>query len=111
MPAYVRLQQREFELEALGYTATRHQTEVGTGYFDRIATIVSGGDASTLGGVPRRKRSSRRRTLTGAASRDGLGADGRFDVRRRAGRRFGTRLRRLGLGGRFGLRERLRRCR
>jgi isocitrate lyase len=49
MPAYVRLQQREFELEALGYTATRHQTEVGTGYFDRIATIVSGGDASTLG--------------------------------------------------------------
>jgi isocitrate lyase len=49
MPAYVRLQEREFELEALGYTATRHQTEVGTGYFDRIATIVSGGDASTLG--------------------------------------------------------------
>jgi isocitrate lyase len=49
MPAYVRLQQREFELEALGYTATRHQTEVGTGYFDRIATIVSGGDSSTLG--------------------------------------------------------------
>jgi isocitrate lyase len=49
MPAYVRLQQREFELEPLGYTATRHQAEVGTGYFDRIATIVSGGDSSTLG--------------------------------------------------------------
>jgi isocitrate lyase len=48
MPAYVRLQQHEFELEALGYTATRHQAEVGTGYFDRIATIVSGGDATTL---------------------------------------------------------------
>ena len=62
MPAYVRLQEREFELEALGYTATRHQTEVGTGYFDRIATVVSGGDASTLGLRPRRKRSSRRRT-------------------------------------------------
>ena len=48
MPAYVRLQEREFELEPLGYTATRHQAEVGTGYFDRVSTIVSGGEASTL---------------------------------------------------------------
>ena len=40
MPAYVRLQEAEFEAEALGYTATRHQREVGTGYFDLVATAV-----------------------------------------------------------------------
>ena len=43
MPAYVELQEREFELEEAGYTATRHQREVGAGYFDRVAEIVSGG--------------------------------------------------------------------
>jgi isocitrate lyase len=48
MPAYVRLQQREFELEAQGYTATRHQREVGTGYFDAVAGVISAGTASTL---------------------------------------------------------------
>jgi isocitrate lyase len=48
MPAYVRLQEHEFELEASGYTATRHQREVGAGYFDRIAEIVGGGESSTL---------------------------------------------------------------
>ena len=48
MTAYVRLQEREFELEDEGYTATRHQAEVGTGYFDRVAEIISGGSASTL---------------------------------------------------------------
>ncbi len=48
MPAYVELQEREFALEAAGYTATRHQREVGAGYFDRVAEIVSGGESSTL---------------------------------------------------------------
>ena len=48
MPAYVRLQEHEFEMEALGYTATRHQAEVGTGYFDRVSKVVSGGRSSTL---------------------------------------------------------------
>jgi isocitrate lyase len=48
MPAYVELQEREFELEEAGYTATRHQREVGAGYFDRVAEIVSGGESSTL---------------------------------------------------------------
>jgi isocitrate lyase len=48
MPAYVNLQEHEFELEASGYTATRHQREVGAGYFDRVATIVGGGESSTL---------------------------------------------------------------
>jgi isocitrate lyase len=47
MPAYVELQEREFELEAEGYTATKHQREVGAGYFDRVAQAVSK-DASTL---------------------------------------------------------------
>jgi isocitrate lyase len=44
----VRLQEREFEMEDDGYTATRHQAEVGTGYFDRVAQVVSGGQSSTL---------------------------------------------------------------
>jgi isocitrate lyase len=48
MTAYVRLQEREFGLEAEGYTATRHQREVGAGYFDQVAQAVSGGESSTL---------------------------------------------------------------
>jgi isocitrate lyase len=48
MPAYVRLQEREFALEDDGYTATRHQREVGAGYFDLVAQAVSGGESSTL---------------------------------------------------------------
>ena len=48
MPAYVRLQRREFAMEAGGYTATRHQREVGTGVFDLIAQAVTAGQASTL---------------------------------------------------------------
>ena len=48
MPAYVRLQEREFAMEAQGYTATRHQAEVGTGYFDQVSTVISGGRSSTL---------------------------------------------------------------
>jgi isocitrate lyase len=41
MPAYVRLQQKEFEMEEFGYTATRHQHEVGAGYFDLVTQAVS----------------------------------------------------------------------
>jgi isocitrate lyase len=48
MTAYVRLQEREFELEEEGYTATRHQREVGAGYFDLVAQAISGGESSTL---------------------------------------------------------------
>jgi isocitrate lyase len=48
MTAYVRLQEREFELEPDGYTATRHQREVGAGYFDEVAQVISGGESSTL---------------------------------------------------------------
>jgi isocitrate lyase len=47
MPAYVRLQEHEFALEEHGYTATRHQREVGAGYFDLVTQAVSP-DASTL---------------------------------------------------------------
>jgi isocitrate lyase len=47
MPAYVRLQENEFALEELGYTATRHQREVGAGYFDLVTQAVSP-DSSTL---------------------------------------------------------------
>jgi isocitrate lyase len=48
MPAYVQLQEREFTLEEAGYTATRHQREVGAGYFDLVSKAVSGGKSSTL---------------------------------------------------------------
>jgi isocitrate lyase len=47
MPAYAEFQQREFASEPRGYTATRHQREVGTGYFDEVAKIVGGGASST----------------------------------------------------------------
>lgn len=45
--AYADFQQDEFAAEALGYTATRHQREVGTGYFDEVASIVGEGNVST----------------------------------------------------------------
>ena len=48
MSAYSEFQQREFAAEADGYTATKHQREVGAGYFDQVAEIISGGTASTL---------------------------------------------------------------
>jgi isocitrate lyase len=48
MPAYVRLQQHELGLEKMGYTATKHQREVGTGYFDEVSTVLSKGMSSTL---------------------------------------------------------------
>ncbi len=47
MAAYAELQQAEFAAEAAGYTATRHQREVGVGYFDAVATTASGGVSST----------------------------------------------------------------
>lgn len=47
MAAYSELQQAEFASEQDGYTATRHQREVGTGYFDQVSMIVSGGTSST----------------------------------------------------------------
>jgi isocitrate lyase len=48
MTAYVRLQEKEFSMEPLGYTATKHQREVGTGYFDQIAQVITGGESATL---------------------------------------------------------------
>jgi isocitrate lyase len=48
MTAYSRLQQAEFSREHHGYTATKHQREVGTGYFDEIAQVISGGTSSTV---------------------------------------------------------------
>jgi isocitrate lyase len=48
MSAYADLQEAEFASEANGYTATKHQREVGTGYFDDVMQTISGGKASTL---------------------------------------------------------------
>ena len=47
MAAYSRLQQAEFAAEKYGYTATKHQHEVGTGYFDEVIKVISQGQAST----------------------------------------------------------------
>jgi isocitrate lyase len=47
MAAYSRLQQAEFAMEPKGYTATRHQREVGAGYFDEVAQVIAGGLSST----------------------------------------------------------------
>jgi isocitrate lyase len=47
MTAYVDLQEREFAAEKAGYTGTRHQREVGTGYFDLVLNTITAGQAST----------------------------------------------------------------
>jgi isocitrate lyase len=47
MPAYCELQEAEFEAESRSYTATRHQREVGTGYFDLVNLTITGGASST----------------------------------------------------------------
>jgi isocitrate lyase len=48
MSAYSHLQEAEFAMEKQGYTATKHQREVGTGYFDKVSTVISKGSSSTL---------------------------------------------------------------
>ncbi len=47
MFAYSKLQQAEFAMETYGYTATKHQREVGTGYFDEVAQVIASGTSST----------------------------------------------------------------
>jgi isocitrate lyase len=76
MTAYVRLQEREFDLERLGYTATRHQREVGTGYFDAVAQVIAGGQASTLAlkGSTEEEQFSGRVSLTGTGGAPGGGS-------------------------------------
>src|SRR5208282_3801498 len=55
IPAHAELQQAEFAAESLGCSATRHQREVGSGYFDEVSVIISGGSLlhPTCGGPPR----------------------------------------------------------
>jgi isocitrate lyase len=68
MAAYAELQQAEFEAEAHGYTATRHQREVGTGYFDLVNLTISGGNTSTtaLSGSTENAQFQRSKGLTAA---------------------------------------------
>jgi isocitrate lyase len=47
MAAYSELQESEFAAESEGYSATKHQHEVGTGYFDEVAKVIAGGETST----------------------------------------------------------------
>ena len=62
MAAYSELQQARVRRRAAGYTATKHQREVGTGYFDEVAQVISGGKSSTtaLPAPPRRNNSNSR---------------------------------------------------
>ena len=60
MPAYVRLQDAEFAAEAAGYTATRHQREVGTGYFDLVTSAITPGLLDDRAGRLDRERAVRR---------------------------------------------------
>jgi isocitrate lyase len=86
MPAYVRLQEQEFAMEAQGYTATRHQAEVGTGYFDKVSTVISGGRSSTLALVGSTEEAQFDTTVSSdgdAAIADG---DGSPPIRRSAAR-------------------------
>ncbi len=46
MSAYVELQEQEFAAESVGYTATKHQREVGAGYFDALTQLIGGGHSS-----------------------------------------------------------------
>ena len=48
MAGYVELQEAEFAAERAGYTATRHQREVGTGYFDEVMQVIAGNGCATL---------------------------------------------------------------
>jgi len=47
MTAYAELQEREFGAEGAGYAATKHQRQVGAGYFDEVAQVIAGGDVET----------------------------------------------------------------
>lgn len=51
MKAYADLQDQEFAAAKDGYTAVRHQREVGTGYFDEVSLVISGGTSSTTSWV------------------------------------------------------------
>jgi isocitrate lyase len=70
MPAFVDLQEREFAFERSGYTATRHQREVGAGYFDAVSEVIAGGATSTLalrGSTEEEQFAGRRPPITSAA--------------------------------------------
>ena len=72
MPAYVRVQEREFAREKDGYTATKHQREAGTGYFDQVLQVVSGGQASTAalsGSTEEAQFHDGRKAMAGAGKR------------------------------------------
>ena len=58
MEAYSELQEAEFAAESDGYSATKHQHEVGTGYFDEVANVIAGGESSTAALRVRPKKSS-----------------------------------------------------
>ena len=51
MAAYSELQEREFASEERGYTSTRHQREVGAGYFDEVVQVIAGGDGVATGAL------------------------------------------------------------
>ena len=78
MTAYVALQESEFAAEEKGYTATKHQREVGAGYFDAVTQTVAGARLRLLR-LPGVRRSSSSRGLEGVAAGGAGGARSRLD--------------------------------
>ncbi len=68
MSAFVELQEREFAAQERGFTAVKHHREVGTGYFDLVATAAGGGQSSTtaLAGSTEAEQFGKDRALAGA---------------------------------------------
>ncbi|OGQ06283.1 MAG: isocitrate lyase [Deltaproteobacteria bacterium RIFCSPLOWO2_01_44_7] len=66
MPAYVKLQEKEFATEKTGYTATKHQREVGTGYFDQVVQVISHGLCSTtaMGGSTEKEQFKNKKVVS-----------------------------------------------
>ena len=67
MSAFVELQEAEFAAAEKGFTAVKHQREVGTGYFDAVTQVIQGGKARPLRCMVRRRRTVLRRQEAGAS--------------------------------------------
>lgn len=81
MAAYSKLQEAEFASEAFNYTATRHQREVGTGYFDAVAVAISGGQSSTVAMAASTETEQFNSAKTENGSASGVEKNGRTTVK------------------------------
>ena len=92
MAAYSELQEAEFAAEANGYTATKHQREVGTGYFDAVSMAITGGQSSTTAmheSTEHAAVQAGRRIGRSARDNEGAATHGTEDTRQGTGRGTG----------------------